>query len=89
MPKHIRNRDNRHYAREQTVMDKVNDYFVSFKKQYIRTPKQTMGWIMAILMIIILGVVAAHYMGYITLPGPLSGIPRKAAPPSHLQYFFF
>ena len=89
MPKHIRNRDNRHYAREQSVMDKVNNYIDSFKKQHIRTPKQTMGWIMAILMIIILGVVAAHYMGYITLPGPLGKIPRKAAPASHLQYFFF
>jgi hypothetical protein len=44
---------------------------------------------MALLLIVLIAAIA-HYMGYITLPGPLADmIPRKAAPASHLQYFFF
>jgi hypothetical protein len=90
MPKHIRNRNNR---QNKPAMEKVGDELkmLSAKMGYhIRAPSQSVGgWVMAILMILILGVVIAHYMGYITLPGPLGKIPRKAAPPSHLQYFFF
>ncbi len=42
------------------------------------------------LLILFLLIGIAHYMGFITLPGPLADmIPRKAAPASHLQYFFF
>ena len=92
MPKHIRNRDNRQHRMKDcsqlSFLDRVNCEAENLKDRY-NTPKQAMGWIMAILMIIILGLFAAQYMGYITLPGPLAGIPRKSAPASHLQYFFF
>jgi hypothetical protein len=92
MPKHIRNRDNRQHRMNDCSYLSGLDYIKCEAKKIqdsYTSPKQAMGWIMAILMIIILGAVAAHYMGYITLPGPLAGIPRKAAPASHLQYFFF
>ena len=93
MPKHIRNRDNRQHRRMQDCsklsgLEYGKCEYENLKAQY-NAPKQTIGWVIAILMLIILGVVAAHYMGYITLPGPLAGIPRKSAPASHLQYFFF
>ena len=46
--------------------------------------------IMMAIIVLIIALVAAHYMGYITLPDFLADIlPRKAAPASHLQYFFF
>jgi hypothetical protein len=74
----------------ETIGDKVKDAYYKMTGKHIRTPSQSVtGWIMAILLLLVLGVFAAHYMGYITLPGPLGKIPRKAAPASHLQYFFF
>ncbi len=93
MPKHIRNRDNRQHRMGSCDHLSGLEYAKCKAKEltgyHIRSPKQAMGWIIAILMIIILGLFSAHYFGYITLPGPLAGIPRKAAPASHLQYFFF
>jgi len=93
MPKHIRNRDNRQH-RINNCPCSTWDLRCKYENNclvphHIRTPKQTLGWIAAIIMIIILLVVVAHYFGYITLPGILGKIPRKAAPASHLQYFFF
>ncbi len=91
MPKHIRNRDHRrqedncsHLSGFEYAKCKVNEMMPTNPN-----PKQTMGWVIAILFIIILALFAAHYMGYMTLPGPLANLPRKVAPASHLQYFFF
>ena len=93
MPKHIR--DNKNYPQGMTMMDKAKMKVEEIKAQgmgmYIRTnPKQAMGTVIILLLLVVLGLVAAHYMGYITLPAAVAKyVPRKAAPASHLQYFFF
>jgi hypothetical protein len=39
---------------------------------------------------VILFILLAHCMGWITLPACIADmLPRKSAPASHLQYFFF
>ena len=46
--------------------------------------------LMTAIIILIIFLVVAHYMGWIELPSFIADVlPRKAAPPSHLQYFFF
>jgi hypothetical protein len=96
MPKHIRNRDNRNHRQEDC--SQIREMYGLLSTEYLNcinplksnpSPTQAMGWVMAILFIIILALFAAHYMGYMTLPGPLANLPRKVAPASHLQYFFF
>jgi len=94
MPQHIRNQ--KQHVRQMpenigqmptgTSLDKVLGKYIS--PNFIST-KQSFGTIVSILLfIILLGVLLAHYMGFITIPG-LEGKLRKAAPASHLQYFFF
>ena len=100
MPKHIR--DNRQRMDQCSHLSGTTDYikckattmynqFTNQPGMYIRSnPKQTMGTIFVLLLLLVAGLVAAHYMGYITLPAAVGNlIPRKAAPASHLQYFFF
>jgi hypothetical protein len=96
MPKHIRNR-NHHREEDCSQVREMHGLFsteylkcINPIKNHISMRSQSVtGWVIAILLILILALFAAHYMGYMTLPGPLANLPRKSAPAAHLQYFFF
>ena len=86
---------------KDAFMTKIKYYWCRAKTSIMGIPKEgyradapkendTMRKVLIALLLIVLIAIVAHYMGYITLPGPLADmIPRKAAPASHLQYFFF
>jgi hypothetical protein len=85
MPQHIRNQ---HIRQEEPnpVVSWVNK---TFGTNYHISTKQSFGTIVSILLLlIILVAVAGHYMRFWTIPG-MEGSLQKAAPASHLQYFFF
>jgi hypothetical protein len=93
MPKHIR-----HGVMDvaSTTWDNIKEAVnkVTAKKEGFRREEEEEGMnrkhIMLAIIILIIALIVANYMGYIELPSFLSDIlPRKAAPASHLQYFFF
>ncbi len=91
MPQHIRNQQQHVRQLPENIgqMPNSNPLKDAFGKIMHISTKQSFGTIVSILLfIILLGVLLAHYMGFITIPG-LEGKLRKAAPASHLQYFFF
>jgi hypothetical protein len=52
------------------------------------TPKMCLGWvIVTVLIVVALCYAFAVYKGWVS--NPLKGMEAKAAPTSHLQYFFF
>jgi len=85
-PQHVRH--NRNVATDYYT-DVVN-YFKGMKgAEHIRSsPKMMLGMIFGFLLMVILILVALHYFRLYSFPF-LSFIPQKAAPASHLQYFFF
>ena len=87
---------------EDAFMTKLKYYWCRVKTSIMGIPKEgyradapkeeknTMRNVLVALLLLMLIAAVAHYMGYITLPGAIADmIPRKAAPASHLQYFFF
>jgi hypothetical protein len=85
MPQHIRNQQQHVRTQEPTATEKATAW-VNKTFGYRISTKQAMGTILTIFLMIILVVLALHYFRIITLPLP---VPQKAAPASHLQYFFF
>jgi len=86
MPQHIRNQQQHVRTKEDTsMMGQAKGLYNQYMPKHIST-KQAMGTILTIFLMIILVVLALHYFRIITLPLP---VPQKAAPASHLQYFFF
>ena len=86
MPQHIRNQQQHVRTQEDTsMMGQAKALYNKTFGDRIST-KQAMGTILTIFLMIILVVLALHYFRIITLPLP---VPQKAAPSSHLQYFFF
>ena len=93
MPQHIRNQqkhvrtqeDTAMMGKDTTMMGKAKAFYNKTVGDRIST-KQAMGTILTIFFMIFLVVLALHYFRIITLPLP---VPQKAAPSSHLQYFFF
>ena len=93
MPQHIRNQQQHVRTKEDTsmmgkdtsMMGQAKALYNQYMFKHIST-KQAMGTILTIFLMIILVVLALHYFRIITLPLP---VPQKAAPASHLQYFFF
>ena len=87
---HIRKQPEQH-IRQQSTMEKataaVKSLFSSPMKHIRSSPKMMIGTILFIIFLAIVIAVAGHYMRYWTLP--LSFVPQKSAPASHLQYFFF
>jgi hypothetical protein len=88
MPQHIRNQQQHVRTQQPTATEKATAWVnKTFDTNYSRiSTKQAMGTILTIFLMIILVVLALHYFRIITLPLP---VPQKAAPASHLQYFFF
>jgi hypothetical protein len=86
MPQHIRNQQQHVRTQEDTSMMGKATSLVNKTFGYRISTKQAMGTILTIFLMIILVVLALHYFRIITLPLP---VPQKAAPSSHLQYFFF
>ena len=85
-PQHVR-----HNRNEATDMyTKAVNYFKGMKgAEHIRSsPKMMLGMIFGFLLMVILILVALHYFRLYSFPF-LGFIPQKAAPASHLQYFFF
>ena len=95
MPKHIRHGawDKFKEAASETV-DNARDYVNKATAKHIRMEEEPkiMGLTKKQIAIIavILFILLAHCMGWITLPSVIADmLPRKSAPASHLQYFFF
>jgi hypothetical protein len=87
MPQHIRNQQQHVRTQQPTATQKATAWVnETFGTNYRISTKQAMGTILTIFLMIILVVLALHYFRIITLPLP---VPQKAAPASHLQYFFF
>lgn len=75
------------HIRKQTSMEKFKHMFSS-QMQHIRSsPKMMFGTIILVIFILVLALLALHYFRVITLP--LTFVPQKSVPASHLQYFFF
>ncbi len=87
---HIRQQPQQHVRKNQSAMEKFQHMFSS-QMQHIRSsPRQMLGTIIGLILIIMLVIVALHYFRLYSFPF-LSFIPQKSAPApaSHLQYFFF
>lgn len=88
MPQHIRNQQ-QHVRTEESVMKKAEKAYNQLFHSIRMSSKQSMGvWIVVILFLAVLVAAGGHYMRYWTIP-KLDGVFQKAAPASHLQYFFF
>ena len=87
MPKHIR-QDMRQRRQEPTTLtERVTDWANSTFGTNISTKQSITGFLIFVV-IVVLALLAAHYFGYITIPG-MEGKLQKLAPSAHLQYFFF
>ncbi len=90
MPKHIR--QDMRQRREQTLsqptfLERVTNWSNSTFGTNI-SDKQSITGFLIFVVIVVLALLAAHYFGYITIPG-MEGKLQKLAPSAHLQYFFF
>jgi hypothetical protein len=99
MPKHIRHGawDDFKKAASETA-DNARDYInkATAPKEGYRGRMEEDPKIMGLtkkqiaIIAVILFILLAHCMGWITLPACIADmLPRKSAPASHLQYFFF
>ncbi len=85
-PQHVR-----HVRQEDdSLLNRFDKWFKGIKgAEHIRSsPKMMLGMIFGFILMVILIVVALHYFRLYSFPF-LGFIPQKAAPASHLQYFFF
>jgi hypothetical protein len=87
MPKHIRQDMRQRREQPTPLSEKVADW-IQEKTGYNMTPKQSIIGFLIFVVIVVLALLAAHYFGYITIPG-MEGKLQKLAPSAHLQYFFF
>ncbi len=86
-PQHVR------HNRNEGIVNNVKSWYEGMMAtggvKHIRSsPKMMLGMIFGFILMVILILVALHYFRLYSFPF-LSFIPQKAAPASHLQYFFF
>lgn len=88
MPKHIR-QDMRQRRQEPTTLSEITTNWLNntFGTK-ISPPANSIVGFLIFVVIVVLALLAAHYFGYITIPG-MEGKLQKLAPSAHLQYFFF
>ena len=87
MPKHIRQDMRQRRQEPPTFLERAANWSNSTFGTNISTKESITGFLIFVV-IVVLALLAAHYFGYITIPG-MEGKLQKLAPSAHLQYFFF